>query len=582
MDIRNGTGRLWKWTGIFFAAMIVFTVLSRVLYQSSIAVVTTTIPGNGSIAHRVQVSGKAVQNQELAVTTMAGLRIASVQVSEGQQVKQGEVLFTLDLDYLEETITAQEQEMQKQKLSIQDAWSQSNASAQQRSNAQTQAEENYQSAVSQAQTVLDRAKRDLDRAQAALDAYYNGTSADQAEENALMASCQTAKAAYDAAVTAWEQLTQEIETEIQNAIAQAEQAQPEPSEIPTEPILQQSDTTKPEGSETAELPQAQTPEPQTLTQAERDQIAQSIRTHYAGRLTEAESAVQQAQSAMEDANGALEAFRREQSSTAGLSEQDLLDNLEKAQENFEDAQAALEEAKTVYGHAVESAGLPSASNSSAQIGQITYDQMALTLEKLEVLREAEGKILAPVDGVVTESYLKTGSKTTDTTAILLADLSQGCKFSGVVSEEQSQYIGVGDKVIIQAESSGKVYEDLPVTTLSAVEEEGEYRITVQLPEGTLPLGAAAHLQFTRKSQPYACCVPISALHLDGQNQPYVLTVTEVNTVLGTQLQAQKVLVTVLDRNETTAALAEGSVGPQDKIIVSSDKMVEPGSRVRVE
>lgn len=425
MNIRNGTGRPWKWTGIFFAAMIAFTVLSRALYQSGIAVVTTTIPGNGSIAHRVQVSGKAVQNQELAVTTVAGLRIASVQVSEGQQVKQGDVLFTLDLDYLEETITTQEQEMQKQKLSIQDAWSQSNASAQQRSNAQAQAEENYQSAVSQAQTVLDRAKRDLDRAQAALDAYYNGTSADQAEENALTASCQTAKAAYDAAVTAREKLNQEIETEIQNAIAQAEQAQPEPSEIPTEPILQQTDTTDPEGSETAELPQAQIPESRTLTQAEKDQIAQSIRTHYAGRLTEAESAVQQAQSAMEDANGALEAFRREQSRTEGLSEQDLLDNLEKAQENYEDAQTALEEAETVYGRAVESAGLPSASNSSAQIGQITYDQMALTLEKLEVLQEAEGKILAPVDGVVTESYLKTGSKTTDTTAILLANLSQG-------------------------------------------------------------------------------------------------------------------------------------------------------------
>ncbi len=113
MYLKNGTGRLWKWTGIFFAAMIGFTLLSRALYQNSIAVVTATVPGNGTIAHRVQVSGKAVQNQELAVTTVAGLRIGSVQVNEGQQVEQGDVLFTLDMDYLEETITKQEQEMQK-------------------------------------------------------------------------------------------------------------------------------------------------------------------------------------------------------------------------------------------------------------------------------------------------------------------------------------------------------------------------------------------------------------------------------------------------------------------------------------
>ena len=152
----------------------------------------------------------------------------------------------------------------------------------------------------------------------------------------------------------------------------------------------------------------------------------------------------------------------------------------------------------------------------------------------------------------------------------------------MVAEEQVPYIGVGDRVLIQAESNGKVYEDLPVTTLSGTEEEGGYRITVQLPAGTLSLGAAAQLQFTRKSQPYACCVPVSALHLDGQNQPYVLAVREVNTVLGPQLQAQKVSVTVLDRNETMAALEEGTVSPQEKIIVSSDRTIEPGSRVRVE
>lgn len=583
MYLKNGTGRLWKWTGIFFAAMIGFTLLSRALYQNSIAVVTATVPGNGTIAHRVQVSGKAVQNQELAVTTVAGLRIASVQVNEGQQVEQGDALFTLDMDYLEETITKQEQEMQKQKLSIQDAWSQSNASAQQRSNAQAQAEENYQSAVSQAQTVLDRAKRDLDRAQAALDAFYDGTSASQAEENALMESCQTAKTAYDAAVSALEQLKQEIEAEIQRAIAEAEQAQPAPEEEPKDPTLQQTDTTEaPEETQQAELPEVQTLDARTLTQAEKEAIAQSVRDGYAGQLAQAEQSVQQTQQALDDANEALETFRQEQADSPKLSEQDLLDNLEKAQENYEDAQAALEQAKTVYGRAVESAGLPDATNSSAQIGQITYDQMALALDKLNALREAEGKVLAPVDGIVTASYLKTGDKTTDTTAVLLADLSQGCKFSGMVAEEQVPYIGVGDRVLIQAESNGKVYEDLPVTTLSGTEEEGGYRITVQLPAGTLSLGAAAQLQFTRKSQPYACCVPVSALHLDGQNQPYLLAIREVNTVLGPQLQAQKVSVTVLDRNETMAALEEGTVSPQEKIIVSSDRTIEPGSRVRVE
>ena len=208
--------------------------------------------------------------------------------------------------------------------------------------------------------------------------------------------------------------------------------------------------------------------------------------------------------------------------------------------------------------------------------------MALALDKLEALLDGEGKILSPVDGIVTRCNIQTGEKTTDTTAMLLADLSQGCKFSGLVTEEQSKYIGLGDRVTLRAGSTGKRYEDLPVTTFSPSEEtEGGYRLTVQLPANTLSLGASAELSFTRKSQPYSCCVPVSALHLDVRNQPYVLVVEQVNTVLGPQQQARKVSVTVLEQNETTAALAEGALSSKQQVIVGSDRAVDIGSRVRV-
>ena len=105
--------KIWKLTGGFFAAMAAFTLLSRAAYQHGIAVVTTQAPAGGTISHQVVLTGKTVQNQEQAVTTEAGLRIAGVYVNEGQQVKQGDVLFTLDLDYLDEEILHQKQAMQK-------------------------------------------------------------------------------------------------------------------------------------------------------------------------------------------------------------------------------------------------------------------------------------------------------------------------------------------------------------------------------------------------------------------------------------------------------------------------------------
>lgn len=586
MYLKKEKGRIWKLTGIFFAGMLLFTLLSRAVYQHGTAVVTTAAPSSGTINHTVQLTGKTVQNQELAVTTVGGLRIASVCVNEGQQVAQGDVLFTLDLDYLSEAILTQKQEMEKQQLSVQDAWSQNAASQKQRSNQQEQATENYNSAVSQAETALQRASRDLERAKTALENYHNGVTAEEAEENALREACQHAKEAYDAAQANLGQLQLEIEEKIREAIARAEEERQQAAQTPQHETTPQSETTS--AGET--LPQVETvpmaapvSQPEPLTQEEKDAIANGVCSEYAQRLSDAQSAVEQAKQAMNEADAALEAYRQEQQNGSAVrSEQDLLDAVEKAQEVYDDALAALNNAKTVYGRAISSANLPAGTNHSAQIGQITYDQMSLDLSKLEALMDADGKILAPVDGIVTRCNVQTGEKTTDTTSLLLADISQGCRFSGLVTEEQSKYIGVGDLVTLRAGSTGKSYKDLPVTTFSTTEEAGGgYRLTVQLPANTLPLGASAELRFTRKSQAYACCVPLSALHLDARNQAYVLVVEQRDSVMGTELQARKVNVTVLEQNETMAALAEGTLHAKDQVIVGSDRAVDGGSRIRV-
>jgi multidrug efflux pump subunit AcrA (membrane-fusion protein) len=578
-----------KWIGLFFGTMILFTILSRAIYQHSTAVVTTKMPTSGTINHTVQITGKTVQNQELAVTTIGGLRIASICVNEGQQVKQGDVLFVLDLDYLDEVILKQEQDMKKQQLSVWDAYAQNSNAQKQRENQQAQAEENYDNAVAKAQTAVDRAKRDLERAKTALENYRNGVTDDKAEEEALELACQEARTVYNDAVAALEALEQEIDQAVQDAISQAETelqqtalqsaTQPPAETILTEETGSTEETTVPvEPVEIAE----QAPIATELSPAQKAEIEASVRASYADRLSAAQASVQQAQQAVTDADAELEAFRQRQSSGATLSEQDYLDAVEQAQEVYDDAVAALESTKTTYGRAVSSANLPASTGYSAQIGQITYDQMKMELEKLEALQEAEGKILSPTDGIVTKCNVQTGEKTTDTTAILLADLGQGCKFSGLATEEDSQYIGVGDKVLLQT-SNGKAYKDLPVTTFSTTEEPGGgYRLTVQIPSGNLALGANVNLSFTKKSQPYSCCVPLSALRLDKRNQTYVLVVQQVISVMGTELQAKKVNVTVLEQNETMVALAEGTLGSKDKVIVGSDKTIDIGSRVRVE
>ena len=139
---------LWKAVGVFFGAMAAFTVLSRVAYQQGTAVVRTSVPTSGTVDHSVRASGKTVQTQDIAVFTQSGLRVNAVMAAQGQRVSAGDVLFCIDMDYLEEKITSSNRDLDKQKLTIQDAWGQGGAAATQRANAKAQAEENYNAAVS--------------------------------------------------------------------------------------------------------------------------------------------------------------------------------------------------------------------------------------------------------------------------------------------------------------------------------------------------------------------------------------------------------------------------------------------------
>ena len=308
---------------------------------------------------------------------------------------------------------------------------------------------------------------------------------------------------------------------------------------------------------------------------DQEAIRQQVEAEYAPRMQAAREKLYTAQAAAAQARQALDNFIN----GTAPSEQELLSALEQAKKTYTQASDRLSEVKRTYGQAVKTASLSTGGSNSARIGQITYEQMEEELKKLEELRDAGGKVLAPADGVVTACYVRTGQMTSDTTALLLAGNSQGWHFTADLTPEQSKYIGTGDRVTLRLESNDKEYKDLPVIAFS-VTDTGAV-VTVDVPSDEIPLGASMELRFTRKSQAYRYCVPLTALHMDERNQPYVLTIGTVNTVLGEQTQAMKTAVTVLDKNDTTVAVESASLDGK-AIIVSADRAVDSGSRVRVE
>lgn len=742
---------LWKAVGIFFGVMAAFTVLSRVAYQQGTAVVHTSVPTSGTINHTVRANGKTFQTQDVAVFTQSDLRVNAVMAAQGQQVKAGDVLFSVDMDYLEEKIASSNRDLDKQKLTIQDAQSQGGIAAIQRANAKAQAEENYnaavsgaeqnliqaqasmnsaqkaledyyvgayadaekarlaqvwseaQNAVTQAQSELstleqelqDAIQRAIDEARSnatqptqeppvisvdqdtirqqveaeyafsmraaqenlstaqhaleladrALNDYYAGTGEDMAQEANLKLACQNAEAAVAQAQSELYVLEDKLQTAIQLAIDEANSSTTVPSseiqlpQVDEDAIRQQVEAEYAPRMQAAQdkvnaaqnaaaqaklafdsynpqtpamdqklrlrqayqdaalaATQAQT-EMSTLEQeiqsavqraideanaaaapdnpVDQGAIRQQVEAEYAPRMQAAREKLYTAQAAAAQAKQALDNFIN----GAAPSEQELLNALEQAKKTYTQAADRLSEVKRTYGQAVKTASLSTGGSNSAQIGQITYEQMEEGVKKLEALRDAGGKVLAPMDGVITACYVRTGQMTSDTTALLLAGNSQGWHFKAELTSEQSKYIGTGDQVTLRLESNDKEYNDLPVVAFSATDTGAT--VTVDVPSEEIPLGASMELRFTRKSQAYRYCVPLTALHMDERNQPYVLTISTVNTVLGEQTQAVKIAVTVLDKNDTTVAVEAASLDGK-AIIVSSDRAVDSGSRVRVE
>lgn len=319
---------------------------------------------------------------------------------------------------------------------------------------------------------------------------------------------------------------------------------------------------------------------------DRELTEQQVRDTYAQELDAATKKVETAKKEKEAAEQALMQYQQEQLTAADASgkeqERQLLAAVQTAGDAYEDAVLAANEAAVTAGRAVAAAGISDASDSTLAVGEITVEQMELQLEKLERLLEADGRICAPSDGLITEIAVNIGERTADTPAVRMADLTKGYRFTAELTKEQETYIGAGDEVTL-TDSRRNQLEQLTVESVAADgENEGVYEISVPLPDDTLELGAAAMLDYSSPSQTYAICVPLAALHLDERNQPYVLTYDEQDSVLGKELRARKVSVNILDQNESYAALADGSISSQDEVIVSADKAVDDGSRIRLE
>ena len=506
--------------GLFLAFMLLCTLISRSVYASGLPQVSTKTPEASALSHEVEVEGIVEAGRETAVTALSGLRCETVLVHTGDHVDTETALFQVDLEDLKEQIEEKQLAISKLQLEIQAQEQNRQLEAEQKDEQKERAQEDYDVADASSSQTVARAEQDLAAAEAAL---------------------KEAEAEYEA----WK----------------AEQAaQPEEPETPEE----SEDPETPETGESGEAETAGQAETEQFTAAEQTNTPETTDTSG----TEGESF---GDSENTDSGGMTEDAWQEKLTS-------LRQAVETAKRALEDARQSRDSALETAERAVEDADSESTADNSLEINRLDLSSQQKELKEYQELLQADGIVYPEKEGIVTSIAVSPGERIPDGAALVMADLDSPLQFSASLTAEQKKYVNQGDSVSLKLGS-----RTVEATADYIAESElspGTYQLTVFLEEGEGELGESGTLSAEMRTDTYSCVVPLEAVRVDENQRKYVLTVGERSGILGPEFVARKTYVTVLDQNDSQAALEEGGLSGEEEVITDYTGEIADGDVVR--
>ena len=214
--------KLIKWLGLFFAVMLLFTVLSRAADSVNVARISAKSIQNQIITHTVSGSGKVEGIRERAVFAAEGQKVAQVLVQEGQSVKKGDVLMRLSADSLKNTISEKQAEVDALTREVRDLESKDSVDGEKKSYALKRAEENYNVAVENGDINIANARMEADVSRQKLQNFYDAQGftdgpRDTAQEQALLDEIRAREEALNQVIMQRNQEVLDAERQIEDA-----------------------------------------------------------------------------------------------------------------------------------------------------------------------------------------------------------------------------------------------------------------------------------------------------------------------------------------------------------------------------
>lgn len=545
----------------FLILMFLLTILSRAADSLTIAKVTASAATGGVISHNIEVDGNITPNKDIAISTSANIKIASVEATEGKTVKKGDLLIQLDPADLKKKLLQAQKELQVAKATASDKKANEAIAADTKSKSLQRTYEDYNQTVADANDSVSKAKSDMNEAWNAYNTYKNSNSnsgeTDTTVSDSLKKTVEEKQLAYDKAVTNLDGVEKDIEADVQKEIKKAEEASKDESGNPI-----------------------------TLTQEEKQKIREQVnaRPENVSLLQNANDQINTAKDALTEAENALSAYNEQQnnSSSASYDEQlkTLYDDYKAKEEAYNEAVKQRQSTIQSANRTLEDAKAPeNVDTATALTANDDLEEKQLAVDELQKVMDVNGKITAPSDGLITKVNVTTGETTTEDTAIRISDQSAGYKFTATLDKASAKYLSKDDKVTLDL-GNGTTVEGLTVQSIDvSAEDKNSYELTVSIPAKVKKLGSIATLKAEKASKKYDTCVPLGALHSDGDKY-YVYVINEKDTILGTETAVDKVQVDILDKNNEQAAI-EGSFSWGQKFVLTSSKTLRNGDRVRL-
>ena len=607
----------------FFTFMLVCTIISRVSYSFTTAHVSVASMAGKTLMNRAELEGIIYASSEKGISLPDGLKAVSVNAGKGKSVEKGEALIEFDVPAAEERIKKLEEEIRILNLkldissnnggndvieaqrTLEDAQKAYERIAAKYARAEMRLKEDY---TKLEETLADAEKNLINKAEALVkEARENLQNVREDAEDAIRAAEQAldeesenlddSEDSYQQALEAYEQAKDELNmanqrvSEIKEAIAGK---QPDDATDYTEELKEAEEelsiAQKAFNQAKKELSKA---DYNSSSYDRADDNLDSIKRGWKRKIDKAkdalykaetvleavregkdfstESAVSEAQAAIDTAREALNRARRESEDNQYSEEEELY----AAGRAVETAQAALEDARR-QAEVLQKEG---------EIDRITCESERSDKEKsraaLQEILDNGGRLLAPAPGTVVRT-LERGDKTKEgENAVILSSADRGFVFEGKLDKDSARRFSAGDKGELHYKLDGSTQKaDVEIHSISTPDESDQVLVTAVLPEGSYSSGMPAQLFLSRKSETYQNCLPLTALRSDSGGD-HVFVLRRQSSVLGTEWVIARVDITVKER-DSQMMYVDGALTYSDQVVISSNKIISEGDRVRIE